>query len=486
MAIITEEPEEQDPKLSQNKPTKQSKPLKPNSSPSSSTKNPKSHTPNPFTFWFYFTLSVSLVTLLFISISSLSTQDPKSWFLSLPNSLRQHYSKGRTIKVQTRPNQSPIEVFTIEHGPVVSENVVIIHGLGTSSYSFREVVRSLGSKGVHVIAIDLPGNGFSDKSTEEVVEGQNGALGRFWYVYNEIQEKGLFWAFDQIVETGQIPYEEIQARMSKRKIFKPIELGPEEMGRVLGQVIGTMGVTPVHLVLHDSALGLSANWVSENSDLVRSITLIDTASTASGALPLWILDVPVVRDLVLGFSFVYARMLNLCCSKGSGVLDADAQRVLLKGRDGRKAVVSIGKNMNYSFNIAEWGASDGLKAKPMQVLWSAGWSKEWREEGYQVANALPQAAFVTHSGGRWPQEDVAVELAENISRFVSSLPKSVREVEEESIPEHIQKMFDEAQSNGHDHHHHHDGHNDHHHDGHAHVQGTGYTDAYGLGHGWES
>jgi hypothetical protein len=66
---------------------------------------------------------------------------------------------------------------------------------------------------------------------------------------------------------------------------------------------------------------------------------------------------------------------------------------------------------------------------------------------------------------------------------VSSLPKSAKKVEEEVIPEHIQKMFDEAKSSDHHHHHHH-GHNGghDHHDSHAH--GAGYMDAYGLGHGW--
>lgn len=69
---------------------------------------------------------------------------------------------------------------------------------------------------------------------------------------------------------------------------------------------------------------------------------------------------------------------------------------------------------------------------------------------------------------------------------MSSLPKSVRQVEEEPIPEHIQKMFDEAKDNDHHHHHHH-GHSGHdHHDGHDHVHAPGYMDAYGLGHGWGS
>jgi pimeloyl-ACP methyl ester carboxylesterase len=399
MAIITEEEDQPlSPKQSHSKirPPKADEPI---SQPTS-----KSPSPNPFTFWFYFTLLVALITFLFISLSYLAPhQDPKSWFLSLPNNLRQHYSKGRIVKVQTSPNQAPIEVFTIEHGPVVSENVVLVHGLGLSSYSFREVIRGLGSKGVHVVAIDLPGNGFSDKSVEEVVEGGNGVLGGLLDVYDEIQEKGLFWAFDKVIETGQIPYEEIGNRVSKRKVVRPIELGPGEIGRVLGQVVETMGLAPVHLVLHDSGLGFGANWILENPGLVRSVTLIDTDSRGFGALPLWVLEIPVVSEVVLGVSFLYRRLINLCCSRGIGVLDAETHRVLLRGRDGRRAVVGMGRKMNHSFDIAEWGGSDGLKDTPMQVLWSGGWSKEWTEEGRRVADALPQAALVMHSGGRWPQ-----------------------------------------------------------------------------------
>ena len=57
--------------------------------------------------------------------------------------------------------------------------------------------------------------------------------------------------------------------------------------------------------------------------------------------------------------------------------------------------------MNSSFDLAEWG--EGLKGVPMQVVWSAGWSEEWSREGHRVASALPQAGFLTHSGGRWAQ-----------------------------------------------------------------------------------
>lgn len=285
----------------------------------------------------------------------------------------------------------------------MSENVVLVHGLGLSSYSFGEILRSLGDKGVHAVAIDLPGNGFSDKSMEVDRDGTNGVLGRFRDVYSEIREKGFFWAFDRIVETGQIPYEEIESRIAQRKVVKPIELGPEEVGKVLGQVIGTLGLAPVHLVLHDSALGMTANWILENAQSVRSITLIDTASKSVGALPLCVLRIPALRELVLGSSFAYAWVMKSCCSRGFSSSDAEAHRVLLKSKDARAAVVGMGEKLNHSFDVAEWGSSDELKGVPLKVLWSGGWSKEWSEEGARVAEALPQATFATHSGGRWPQ-----------------------------------------------------------------------------------
>ncbi|CAN4108748.1 unnamed protein product [Withania somnifera] len=104
MAIITEEPDSPTPQKQQ----------KPTSKPPQSTipiPTKTTNATNPFHFWFYFTISVSLVTLIFMIITSLYPQDPKTWFLSLPPNLRQHYSKGRNIKVQTTPNQPQIEVF---------------------------------------------------------------------------------------------------------------------------------------------------------------------------------------------------------------------------------------------------------------------------------------------------------------------------------------------------------------------------------------
>ncbi|XP_010414936.1 PREDICTED: protein AUXIN RESPONSE 4 [Camelina sativa] len=466
MAIITEEEEEEGTKtLITPKDSDFSK------SESTMKKNPKPQSQNPFPFWFYFTLIFSLATIIFTSLSLFSSHnDPRSWFLSLPPALRQHYSDGRTIKVQVNPDESPIEVFVAESGSVHTESVVIVHGLGLSSFAFKEVIQSLGSKGIHGVAIDLPGNGFSDKSMV-VIGGDReiGFVARVKEVYGLIQEKGVFWAFDQMVETGDLPYEEIiKLQNSKRRSLKAIELGSQETSRVLGQVIDTLGLAPVHLVLHDSALGLASNWVSENYPSVRSITLID--SSISPALPLWVLNVPGVREVLLGFSFGFQKLVSFRCSKEMTLSQIEAHRILLEGRNGREAVVASLKKLNHSFDIGQWGNSDGISGIPMQVIWSREGSKEWSEEGQCVAKALPKAKFATHSGSRWPQVSKSGELADYISEFVSQLPRSTRRVTEEPIPEKVQKLLEEAKAGGdHDHHHGH---------GHAHV---GYTDAYGLG-----
>lgn len=300
--------------------------------------------------------------------------------------------------------------------------------------------------------------------------------------------KGLFWGFDQLVETGQIPYEGIASRDSRRNGVKSSGYGSAEMGRVIGQVMDSMALAPVHLVLHDSALGAGANWVLMNPGLVQSVTLIDPAAEFV-AFPSWMLGPPVIGELLLASQFLFERLLRLCCSRSLDGSAAEAYRLLLKGKDGRKAVVAAGKALNYSFDLGEWTSSDVVKDMEFQVMWSNSWSDRWIDEGRRAASAIPRAKFASHSGGRWPQEDAAEEISGKIVQFVSSLPKSVRQKNEEPLPEHIQKMFDQASDDQYDHHHHHHhGHGHSHGHGHGHGHGlehaAGYFDMYGLGQGW--
>lgn len=212
----------------------------------------------------------------------------------------------------------------------MSENVLIIHGLGCNSFTFRKVVDELSTKGLFAVAIDLPGSGFSDKTVvrEREVINEGGSLGSLIEVYKEIKEKGLFWGFDNLIEKGQLPYQEVRVRVSKKEVVEPLDLGAQEVGRVLGQVVDSMRLAPLHLVLHDSALLMGANWVVKNTGLLKSVTLIDTTPRGM-ALPIWALEVPVIRELVLRFDYVFGKLIDSCCSKGSSV---EAHRVLLKDR----------------------------------------------------------------------------------------------------------------------------------------------------------
>ncbi|KZV15762.1 protein AUXIN RESPONSE 4 [Dorcoceras hygrometricum] len=405
---ITEEPDSPKPLLrkSKQKPQPQPQPPQP---PPSRPPSASAHTPsrNPFQLWFYFTLFTSLITLVSVLLSSLSSPDAKTWFLNLPPDLRLHYSSGRSIKAQTAPNHPQVEVFFIQQGPTNSDShVLIVHGIGCSSFTFRGVVKFLGLRNVHAVALDLPCSGFSDKSYVVVEEnvGGNGFFGRMWEVYEEIKEKGLFWGFDQLVEQGYVEFEENDIRVSNKDSIKSIEFGSEEMGRVLGQVVESIGLAPVDLVLHDSAFGLSANWIAENRGLVRSVVVFDSVPSGT-AWPLWTLEMPLVRQVVLGFRFLFERVVAKCCVKSAGTPEVEAHRILLKGIDGGRAVVGMGKKQNLSFDLSEWSILDGVKGLPIRVLWSRGWSDSWTTVGHRIADVIPQATLVTHSGGRWIQEE---------------------------------------------------------------------------------
>ena len=262
----------------------------------------------------------------------------------------------------------------------------------------------LASKGVFAVAVDLPGSGFSDKTVVKEREKVGGeVLGRFWEVYDEIKEKGIFWGFDHLVEHGYVPFDEVgKNRASTQKVAEPLEMGSQELGRVLGQVVDSIGLAPVHLVLHDSALVMGANWVVENAGSLRSLTLIDTLPTGT-ALPLWAFEPPLIREVVLGVDYVFKRLIGSCCSKTIVGSSVEAHRILLKGRDGRQAIVGTGRKLNQSFDLSEWASTDGLKDVPIQVMWSSNWSEEWSEQGKRVAEVVSRAKLIEHSGGRWPQ-----------------------------------------------------------------------------------
>uniref|UniRef100_A0A0D6R2A2 AB hydrolase-1 domain-containing protein n=1 Tax=Araucaria cunninghamii TaxID=56994 RepID=A0A0D6R2A2_ARACU len=434
-------------------------------------------TPNVFLFWAFFVSMVSLVTLAFVIISSVvSPGDEKSEFLSMPPDLRSHYNKGKMIKVQIGEERNSIQMFVREEGRRGNaETVVLLHGFGGSSFSFRHVISMLASRGIRAVALDLPGAGFSDKTNLQIDRGWPGFLGRIRNVYLEIKEKGLFWGFDQLIETGGMPHVSYEPKV--RKSYQVLQCGAQELGQGLGQVIESLSLGPVHLVVHDTGFETGAIWAVSNPSLVRSVTLLD-ATSHRPSVPLWVLRMPVVRELMTHFDFLQLAMFKMCCSRSIDRSAAEGHGFLLRTKNGAKAAVEIGSRANSSFDFEGWANADQMKHVPMQILWANGWSKDWQREGHLLAQRLSRAELVFHGGGRWPQEDIAEEITEAIAKFVSSLPPTAKTVVEEPLPEHIQRMFDEGHGHHHDHHDH-----VHHHGDHGHSHGGGYMDGYGLGHG---
>lgn len=56
--------------------------------------------------------------------------------------------------------------FVVEAGPKEGQAVVLVHGFGGSTFSYRKNVAPLGEAGFHVVTFDLPGSGLSDKTWE--------------------------------------------------------------------------------------------------------------------------------------------------------------------------------------------------------------------------------------------------------------------------------------------------------------------------------
>lgn len=437
----------------------------------STSKSVSSGASNALAFWGYFTVAVSLVTLLFISLPRFERTDERSWFLSLPDGLRRHYSAGKFVKVIPPGGSAPIQVFAVELGPREAETVLLVHGIGCSSYSFRRILRSLAAGGIRAVAVDLPGTGFSDELSLLNSAKWGHSLGWLLSIYAEIKEKGLFSGFDQLIQTGNI-----QERPARVLSNEESGYGTVEMGQILAQAIDSMALAPVHLVLHDSALCVGLNWASANTGSVSSVTLMD-ASPQSAAFPSPLLRFPVMGHLLLGSNTLFAGMLRLCCARSIDGSDAEAYRVLLKRKNGGREAAAAWKASNHSLNVGEWVNSDQLKGLPVQVLWSNSLSDQWIDEGRRVSAEIPRAKLTFHSGRRWPQEDAAEEISELIANFVSSLPKSIRRMEEDPAPDRTEKRFQEASHQVH--HGHHD-----HYDGHGQSHGLDYMGMDGLGHWW--
>ncbi|CAN6363099.1 unnamed protein product [Urochloa humidicola] len=353
-------------------------------------------------FWFYLAAAVSLLAILLPRISPSSSS-----LAPLPPLLREHVAAGSVLKLDPAPG-----LFAVTSRPAAAaaaHRVLILPGLAAGSFSFRRVLSSLSSRGVLAVALDLPGQGLSPSPPAAAPAPARASALR------EIMDRGIFHAFEHLVQTGEVPYQEDPAAPPA-----PSPHAPAEAAAAVARAVEALGVAPVHLVLHDSSLAAGAAFASANPGAVRSVTLID-ATASLPAFPAAVFDVPVLGRLVLRVPALFRGLVRLCCTRGMGAEEAEAHRAAMRGEGRTHGVIEGWKAMNHSFQLGEWrGSSDEVRRLPMMVLWSGTWSDMWIDEGKKVAAALPDAKFQYHSGGRWPQEDAYEEISGLIAEFVTS------------------------------------------------------------------
>lgn len=323
---------------------------------------------------------------------------PNIHWESMPPLVRNHYSKGQTLKVFSEGMS--FKVFVQSIGPATGETVLFVHGIGGSSFLYREILPLLAKGNMRGVAIDLPGSGLSDKPLNPEI-------------YNF-----------------------------------------QQLANVINQIIDSLQLPPIHLVLHDSSGIQGIQWAVNNVNKLRSLTFIDTSMELpfSPAFPSFLLNFPSFANLALYSPFSSKLIFQYCCSRRITSQIAESHSYLLRNSKGIEALAMSIKQVNRSQGFQDdlyHNAAGILGQTDRQLVWANSWSQEWREEGEEVLTRWPLAELHSHGGARWPQEDVPDDIARRILSFVGSLPPTRWSPPKEEIPEHIQRQFDAMRGHGH-------------------------------------
>ncbi|MEO1719368.1 MAG: alpha/beta hydrolase [Pseudomonadota bacterium] len=100
---------------------------------------------------------LAAIAALISAVAGTATASPSS-----KNTNRESAPGGGFFVTVSGPNQPAVKLHGIDVGPRRARTIVLLHGLGASSYSWRRVISRL-SRRYRVIALDLRGHGRSDK-----------------------------------------------------------------------------------------------------------------------------------------------------------------------------------------------------------------------------------------------------------------------------------------------------------------------------------
>lgn len=284
-----------------------------------------------------------------------------------PTRVEEHESAGRRIEVDGQ------QIFVREQGE--GDPVLLLHGVPASSFLYRKMLDPIAEAGFRAVSFDFPGVGLSDKP------------------------KGI--AYDW-----------------------------HALATWVGKVVDTLGLPPVHLVVHDIAGPIGVEWAIQNSVKVSSITIMNTlldVAHFTPPFPMWTFRVPVLRHVVFS-TMTTSVMLQLF--RQTGVKNRDAvdedtiasYLYLLKCNGGHRSFLEIMAGFVLTEEHRDW-LRDGLLAidKPMQLVWGE----------HEIAIPVAQLDYVRQAfplrnkhmvdARHFLQEDQAEVVAAHITAFAKSV-----------------------------------------------------------------
>ena len=253
-------------------------------------------------------------------------------------------------------------------------DVVLLHGVPTSSFLYRKVLPPLADQGLRPLAIDFPGLGLSDRPAS------------FDYSW-----------------TG--------------------------LARWLGEAIDTLELDRVHLVLHDIAGPIGCEWAIRNPDRVLSLTALNTMLDPGSFRRPWPMRPFAVRGLGevwlagpnLAFAGIFRRQ-GIANQRAITNAEIYAHLALLRRLDRGRAFLRIMRGFELTHEKSRFLAA-GLADRPYptRVIWGEADPALGLDQLRIAQRVLGAEDAVLLPAKHFLQEDQAQALAYAIADHVAPL-----------------------------------------------------------------
>jgi len=247
--------------------------------------------------------------------------------------------------------------------------VLLLHGLLSQSYSWREVMPSLAEQGFWAIAPDWIGAGKS--------------------------------AFPE---------------------KRDFAYTPEAFAQALGDLIDSLELEQVSLVLQGYTSVPGLLYALENGDRIHRLSLINIPLSANAKLP-WKIQqftLPLAGEMMTQDPLIVDRTLE-----GGSPYQVDDKdlnvyrRPFLETSAAGRALLATLRNLNLKSSLAQISSTLPQWSKPLQVIW--GENDPWllQSSAKEAISKVSQAEFIAlEEVGHYPQEDWPEKVCEALIPFL--------------------------------------------------------------------